>query len=176
MLNSLSTHYHSRIWIPPYYEHTAVVPTVSTLEGFHFTLTITRLGLVSLGPFSCWKDSLLKILVWHQTNIFSTRPGNVNEMLGKLIVWLTFCLERLLLRNSGCGIQWLITTCKTRAVFANSQNIGPLGNYANCTHYQAIGNHRKQAPYEYRPHPKHQERSLVTLSKFLYIAGYHWTT
>ena len=46
---------------------------------------------------------LLKILVWHQTNIFSTRPGNVNEMLGKHIVWLTFCLERLLLRNCGCG-------------------------------------------------------------------------
>ena len=67
---------------------------------------------------------LLKILVWHQTNIFSTRPGNVNEMLGKLIVWLTFCLERFLLRDGGCGLQWLIITCKTRAVFANSQKFG----------------------------------------------------
>ena len=87
-------------------------------------------------------------------------------MLGKLIVWLTFCLESLLLRNGGCGLQWLVTTCKTRAVFAS------LAIMFNCIHCQAaVDNHRKQAPYEYRfiprPHPKHQERGLVTTTNCL---------
>ena len=55
----------------------------------------------------------------------------MNELLEKLIVWLTFCLERLLLRSGGCGLHWLITICKTQAAFADSQNIGLLANLAS---------------------------------------------